>query len=196
MTGLEKIINKIAEESAQKCDAIIDAANQQASEIISSARQQSSLAADEVTQKAKDQADRIVSAAKSSAETITRTKYLEVRNAIVNDIISAAYEEIEKLSDSAYFDLLYKLCVNNVETGECMMYLSSRDLERLPDDFQDRINGEVYEKAAVQISKEPHEIENGFILDYGDFEINCTLKAVFDENMDKLKDMLCASLFE
>ncbi|MGN0468337.1 MAG: V-type ATP synthase subunit E [Acutalibacteraceae bacterium] len=196
MTGLEKIINKIAEESAQKCDAIIDAANKQASEIISSARQQSSLAADEVVQKAKNRADRIVSAAKSSAETITRTRYLEVRNAIVNDIISAAYEEIEKLSDSEYFDLLYKLCVKNVETGECMMYLSRRDLERLPEDFQDRINGEVYEKAAVQVSKEPREIENGFILDYGDFEINCTLKAVFDEKMDKLKDMLCSSLFE
>ena len=39
------------------------------------------------------------------------------------------------------------------------------------------------------------DIENGFVLVYGDIEINCTLRAVFDERMDNLKDLLRPLLF-
>ena len=76
-----------------------------------------------------------------------------------------------------------------------MLYLNENDLARLPEDFQEKINGEVYERAAVQVSKKPRDIENGFILDYGDFEVNCTLRAIFDDNMDMLKDTLSKMLF-
>lgn len=196
MTGLEKIIEKISLDSAESCSSIIDSATKQAQEIIADAKNDARKQAAEIVEKAQKEADRRNMVAKSSAETITRTRYLEVRNAIVNDIISAAYEEIEKMSDSDYFDLLFNLCVKNVETGECMMYLSENDLERLPKNFEARINGEVYEKAAVQVSRTPRDIENGFILDYGDFEVNCVLKNVFDESMDRIKDLLCSQLFQ
>lgn len=196
MTGLEKIVEKIGAESDRICAEIIEKANAEASRIIANARSESSASADAVIDKAKLEAQRTVAAAKASAETITRTKYLEVKNAIANDIISAAYEEIEKYDDEKYFDLLFALCVKNIESGECVMYLSQKDLDRLPSDFEEKINVEVFETSAVQISHKSREIENGFILDYGDFEINCTLKAVFDENMEKLKDMLCSKLFQ
>ena len=75
------------------------------------------------------------------------------------------------------------------------MYLSAQDLQRLPQDFEDRINAEIYETGAVQVSRTPKEIDNGFVLVYGDIEINCTLRAVFDERMDALKDLLHPLLF-
>ncbi len=196
MTGLEKIIEKIAEDSAENCSSIIKSASEQAEAIVAEARNNARKQAAEIVEQAQKQADRRNAAAKSSAETITRTRYLETRNAIANDIISASYEEIEKMDDKAYFDLLFRLCIKNVETGECMMYLSEKDLKRLPKDFEAKINGEVYERAAVQISKRAIDIDMGFVLDYGDFEVNCVLKNVFDESMDRLKDMLCVALFE
>ena len=76
------------------------------------------------------------------------------------------------------------------------MHLNGYDLGRLPEDFEDSINEEVYEKGAVMISQEAIDIENGFVLRYGDIEVNCTLKSVFDESMDRLKDMLSAVMFE
>ncbi|MCM1363645.1 MAG: V-type ATP synthase subunit E [Faecalibacterium sp.] len=195
MTGIEKIVDKIAAESAENCASIIENATKQAESIIADARNNARKQAAEIVEKAQKEADRCNMVAKSSAETITRTRYLEVRNAIVNDIVAAAYEEIEKMSVEEYFDLLFKLCVKYVETGECVMYLSQKDVERMPNDFEARINGEVYEKAAVQVSKTPRDIESGFVLDYGDFEINCVLKNIFDESMDNIKDILCAQLF-
>lgn len=195
MTGLEKIVSKIAEESAERCAAIIKKANDEATGLIAEAQKKADEKAAEILSKAQLEADRRICVAKSSAESITRTRYLEVRNAIINDIISAAYEETQKMSDGDYFELLYNICVKSVETGECVLYLNERDLKRLPKKFDERINQAVFEKAAVQISKQPRDIEDGFILDYGDFEVNCTVKAIFDDNMEKFKDILSGMLF-
>lgn len=195
VTGLEKIIEKIAEDSAEECKTIFSEAKAQADKIVADARSEARKKANDITDKAKAQADNKLAVSKSGAESITRNRYLSVKNAVVNDIISAAYEEIEKMSDEDYFDLLYKICLKNVETGECVMRLNEKDLKRMPRDFEDRINGAVFEKAAVQVSRKPYDIENGFVLIYDDFEINCTLRTVFDSEMDKLKDILSRELF-
>ncbi|MCM1544999.1 MAG: V-type ATP synthase subunit E [Ruminococcus sp.] len=195
MTGLEKIVEKIAQESTALCSEIIETASNKAEEIIANAKNSARKEAAAIVENAQKEADRRTAVAKSSAETITRTRYLETRNAILNDIISAAYEEVEKMDDAAYFDLIFNICVRNVEPGECVMYLSQRDISRLPNGFETRINERVYETTAVQISAKPKNIENGFILDYGDFEINCTLRNIFDEGMERIRDRLGEVLF-
>jgi V/A-type H+-transporting ATPase subunit E len=195
MTGLDKIIEKILEQSQMNCNAILNDAALQVKNIISQARETANKQSGEIVAKAEAEAKRIEAVSKSTAESITRNRYLEIRNAILNDIISAAYLEIEKFSDEDYFAMLKRLCIKNVLEGECEMSLSGYDLGRLPDDFEMSINSEIYEKGAVHISNVPGDIENGFVLHYGDIEINCSLKAVFDENMDALKDMLSTALF-
>lgn len=195
MTGLDKIIKKIQDESDGKCKAIIEDAERKASELISVARSEANRISEKNILDAHKEAERITAVTKSSAETVSKKKYLEVKNAIINDIISASYEKILKLSDKEYFDTLFRLCVKYVETGECLLYLNSKDLHRLPDDFENRINSEVYERAAVQVSKTPADIENGFVLDYGNFSVDCTLRSVFDDSKDLLKDILNKELF-
>ena len=195
MTGLQKIIKKIEDESAQKCAQILEEADNKASALINEARSEANKISEETVLNAQNEADRIIAVAKSSAETVSRNKYLEVKNAVINDIISASYEKIVNSSDEKYFNVLFKLCIQYVETGECLLHLNKSDLARLPADFENRINSSVYERAAVHISKDPIDIENGFVLDYGTFSVNCTLKTIFDENKDLLKDVLSKELF-
>ena len=195
MTGLEKIQEKILAQSEENCAGIIAQANEEAKTILINARQTAAEMSAKIIEEAEKLSDKKNLLAKSGAETITRNRYLEVRNAIINDIISAAYEEIERFSDEDYFDMLRKLCVKNITPGEYIMYLGSRDLARLPDSFEDSINSVVYETSAVYVKKEPIDIENGFILKSDGVEINCTFRAIFDENMDNLKDALNKELF-
>ena len=195
MTGIEKIVEKIREESLRKCEATIAEAKENGAEIIFEEKQKAQKEAEKIIADGKKLAEKKVSAARSSAETISKTRYLEVKNAIVNDIIAAAFEKIEAMSDEEYFALLLSLCEKNVESGEGTMFLSARDLERVPKDFEESINSLVYEKGAVRLSKTPKEIENGFVLVYGNIEVNCTLRAVFDEKLDTLRDALCKELF-
>lgn len=196
MTGIEKITEMIADEASANCQKILKDASREVKKILTDARKDAEKISNEIVSEAQKQADLINSTAKSSAESITRNRYLEIRNAILNDIISAAYEEIEKLSDEEYFELILKLLVKNIQPGECTMFMNGYDLGRLPEDFQLQINSAVFEKSAVYIAKQAVDIENGFILSYGNIQVNCTLKSVFDENMDNLKDMLSSYLFD
>jgi len=195
LTGIEKIVEKIREESLRKCETVIAEAKENGNEIILEAKKEAAKTAFDITEKGKKEAERKVAAARSAAETISKTRYLEVKNAIVNDIIAAAFEKIEAMEDEEYFALLLSLCEKNVENGEGIMYLSKRDLERAPKDFEESVNSLIYEKGAVRLSKTPKDIENGFVLVYGDIEVNCTLRAVFDEKLDTLRDALCKELF-
>lgn len=195
MTGLEKIQEKILAQSKADCELIIAKANEQAKEILIDARVRAAELSEKAILDAEKQAEKKKLLAKSGAEGITRNRYLEVRNAIINDIISAAYEKIERLTDEEYFDMLRRLCIRSITPGEYVMHLNSLDLARLPDGFEDSINAEIYETAAVFIKKEAADIENGFVLTAQGVEINCTFRAVFDENMDKLKDVLNRELF-
>ena len=195
MTGLERIVEKIALENKQATDAMLEKTGEQANRMLAEARESANAKADRIVDDAKKEADRIVSVAKSQAESITRKRYLQVRNAVVNDVLSAAYERIEAFDDEQYFDLLLRLCIRNAEKGEGVLCMNARDLARMPADFEERINSAIYETGAVQVSRAPIEIENGFVLLYGDIEVNCTLRAVFDEKMDALKDLLHPLLF-
>ncbi len=195
MSGLDKITGMITEEANVECQKILKDASDEIKNIIASARKEANKVSREIVDKAKKEAELITATAKGNAEAISRNRYLEIRNAILNDVISAAYEEIEKLSDEEYFDLIKKLLVKYIQPGECTMFMNGYDLGRLPEDFQLQINSEVFEKSAVYVSKQAVDIENGFILSYGQVEINCTFKAIFDENMDNLKDMLSPFMF-
>lgn len=195
MTGLDKITERILIEAENNAEMIMEEANAKVKEILSQARIEANRQAIEIVEKAEAEAAQKTAIAKSTAESITRNRYLEIRNAILNDVISAAYLKIEKFSDEEYFDIIKKLCIKHFQPGECVMQMSNFDLCRMPESFEDSINSEVYEKGAVQVSDEPVDIENGFILKYNGFEINCALRAVFDESMDNLKDTLSKELF-
>lgn len=195
MTGIEKIVEKIREESLRKCESVIAEAKENGSEIIFAEKQNAQKEAEKIIADGKIIAEKKVSIARSAAETISKTRYLEVKNAIVNDIIAAAFEKIEAMEDEEYFAFLLSLCEKNVESGEGTMFLSKRDLERAPKDFEESINSLIYEKGAVRLSKTPKDIENGFVLVYGNIEVNCTLRAVFDEKHNTLRDALCKELF-
>ncbi len=195
-TGLEKIKSKIQEQSKANCDEMFRQTDLEIKRILTDARNLAKEKADEIVSAALREAERKNMAAKGLAESITRNRYLEIRNAILNDVISAAYEKLEKLSDEEYFEMLFRLFVKNVQPGECVMLLGGYDIVRLPENFEERINEHCKDFASVVISDEPLRIDNGFILDYGDTQVNCTYKAVFDEYMDRLKDVLSKELFD
>lgn len=195
MTGLDSIVSKIAQESAAKVRKIIFDAKLEAAQILEKSEKESEMATQKILHCANEEAAVERNISKSTADSIIKNKYLAIKNAIINDIISAAYEQLTTAETKEYFEFLYQVCLKYAQSGECSMYLSKTDLSRLPKDFESKINSAISEKGLVRISKEPKQIENGFVLDYGKYEINCTVKAIFDNSKDKLKETLCQMLF-
>ena len=94
MTGLERIVEKIAEENKQATDAILEKTTEQANRMLADAREDANAKAARVVDEAKKEADRIVSVAKSQAESITRKRYLQVRNAVVATAPSPSCDDV------------------------------------------------------------------------------------------------------
>ena len=45
------------------------------------------------------------------------------------------------------------------------------------------------------VSKEPKDMDGGFVLVYGGIEENCTIRAMFDAKRDELSDIVHRLLF-
>ena len=179
MGGLEEILNQI------KADANEEAADilAKAQDTCDSIKENAQIEIDKIetagTKKAESEEKLLFSKIKSAAGMEAKQKYLEAKQKIISDIVNKAYNKMVNASDEEYFGYLIKMTEEYAQPTEGKMCLNKKDLERLPKDFQEKIN-----------------IENGMILDYGDIVENCTFDAVFHNKKDDLQDEINRFLFK
>ena len=76
------------------------------------------------------------------------------------------------------------------------MLLSQRDLQRLPAGFADTLNSMLKSQSAqVHIGARAAKIDGGFLLVYGDIEVNCSFEALLEASLEQVKDALSRELF-
>ena len=188
MTGLDKIITKINDDSAAKSNAIIANAQKQCDELAAKAEENGNKLAEKIKADAKKECENILSMARSGSEQIEKRAFLEARVEAVGEVLSKLLETLLSLPDDKYFGALLKLAADNAMSGECVVKLSARDISRMPADFENKLSSALAEKnASCEISKEPADIEGGLMLIYGDIEINCSFKAIIEAESDTLK---------
>ena len=77
-----------------------------------------------------------------------------------------------------------------------MLKLNAADLKRIPQDVIDGFVKSAEDKGAkLTVSSEAAEIKNGFVLDFGGIEENCTFDALIDQNIEELQDKVKSLLF-
>lgn len=195
MTGLNKIIERISQDSVAKCDGIIFDAQNEATKIKDAAVAEGNSLKEKAISQANAHADTMINMANSGAQLATRKQILSTRIAIIDEAINVALNKLNSLPDKEYFAAIYSLVKEYAQDSEGTMYLSKKDLDRKPKDFDNKVNKELPKGAKVVVSKEPRDIEQGFVLAYGDIEINCTFKALIDDLRDELKDEIFKIFF-
>ena len=125
-----------------------------------------------------------------------KVKKLEEEQAIIEEMLAAAHKELLAKPDEAYFAWMEQLLSRFVTDRAGEIYVSKRDLERMPDDFPAKIEKTAQEKGgSLVLKKEPREIDGGFVLVYGGVEENCSAGALFASQRDELADKVHAMLF-
>ncbi|MCR4924673.1 MAG: hypothetical protein K5917_00125 [Clostridiales bacterium] len=196
MTGLEKIIEKIMDESNANCESIIKKANADAEAILDEAEKQGKAEAEKIISAAEKEADNVAKKAASGAQLQRANALLATKIEIINSTLAKALQSFKEMPEKDYFDALVKLAVENVQSKDGVMMLSADDLKRMPADFEATVNNAVSSKGAkVTVSDKPAAIESGFILAYGDVEINCTFDSLLESYRDELKDKVCEIIF-
>ena len=185
MTGLEKILDRIKAESEASVNSIIAEAEEKCREIIKSAENQAEIAVSDCKNRAEEECRQLADRAKSSAEHIRAQNLLRSKRDIIDEVIIDAEKSLLGLSDREYFDVMAKLFEQNISgTGEIIF--NEADKKRLPADFD--LKGH-------KLSDKCGDFSGGFVLDYGDIEINCTVSALFEGAYEELSDTVNGILF-
>lgn len=194
MTGLEKILSTIEQDSNDRCREITEQAQKQAQAIIDTA----SAKAQESIENAKASVDKKVAEHDGAIEaSVSMTKnriILEGKLEIISSTLERALEVIKALPKKEYFEILKGLILKNVRKGEGVLRLSKEDTEKLPSNFIDSINNALKRGYKISLG-ESADIGSGFILVYGDIDINCSFDAVASAKREELRDTLNEMLF-
>lgn len=197
MEGLEAIVDNIlksAEEEASKikaeaddyCKSYLEENDKEIQKEIAKIEEESK-------RKQKTFSEKIV----SNGEFRMRNDILKMKGDMIDEVIDKAKETLKLQSDDKYFDTIFSILNKNVQKKDGEIKLSKKDLERLPSDFDARLK-EVADREGINLtlSQEPADIDDGFILVYGDIEENATFDAIFESNKDDLRDIANKKLFE
>lgn len=196
MTGLDKIVSEILEEAKSEAEAVVKKAQDEADEILAAAKAAGDAQSGKIAEGAKADVADIERGRASALALQRRQRTLQTKQALLAETLKKARESIYEFPADTYFPLLVRLAAASAEKGEGAMLLNQKDLARLPEGFEKKLNEALPEGKALKISGESRPIDGGFVLKYGDVEENCSFAAIFEarkeEFTDRIKDILFA----
>ena len=189
MSGLDKIIARLEADCADECDQIEMRAQADAAGIIEGAAREGKAEADRILADAKAQAELIAKKAESTAAVNDRRMLLEAKVALIDETVEAAVKKLRSLDVPSYFGVLEKLAGKYRTGAPGTLYLSVADLARKPEGFLNAF-------PEITVSDMPGQMDDGFLLKYGDIEINCAFSAFMNASRDDLKAIAAEQLFK
>ena len=190
MTSSEKILAGIAGEAKTEAEKITAEAEKQAAEITAAAKAEAETDAGKIRAAAEKKAELIINSGKSSAELLKRDTALKCRRGLIEKALITVADTVNAYSDSDYFDFLLTLIKKEKPNGKGEVYLSVKDKARDTASFESEL-----EALGLTLSDTFADINGGFILKYGDIQINGELSALIHEKRDVLTDELNKALF-
>ena len=196
MAGLDKIISQIREESQKAAAGTLAAARDEADKILAAARKEAERECSDIDRRSRQSVANILERGQSAADLKKRGSILAEKQRLIGETIEKAKAELKGLDTDAYFELILKLAVKSAQSGTGELLLSAKDLARVPEGFEDKLNAALKDKnAALHISGSTRDIDAGFVLTYGGIEENCSIDALFDSAHELLQDKVQEILF-
>lgn len=141
MTGLEEMKAAIEEESRLECAEIGRRAQEQAATIREEAQAAAAARYQEMVLDARRECAGELQRAKTEGEMEVKRLLLRTKTELIDETIAMALRRLRELPDGDYFNVLQTLALSYARKGEGELLLSQRDLQRLPADFADTLNG-------------------------------------------------------
>lgn len=190
MTSSEKILAGIAGEAKTEAEKITAEAEKQAAEITAAAKAEAETDAGKIRAAAEKKAELIINSGKSSAGLLKRDTALNCRRGLIEKALNFVADTVNAYGDKDYFDFLLTLIKKEKLNGKGEVYLSVKDKARDIAAFKSEFSA-----LDLTLSDTFADINGGFILKYGDIQINGELSALIHEKRDVLTDELNKVLF-
>jgi len=190
------IIQKILSDANAEADKIkADAAAQQAAEQtqldnqLKRYREETEV----LTKKAsEDKQSHMLAAARMSNSMMM----LNEKRALLDEVFIKASQQLASLPDDQYKDLMKKLLIEAVETGDEEVIVDPGE-SRITHDFIKQVNRELGPgyKGNIRLSDEKENIKGGFILQRGRVRNNVSVNVLIDKARKELEAQIAKELF-
>jgi V/A-type H+-transporting ATPase subunit E len=126
---------------------------------------------------------------------IAKEKLAE-KNKILDEVFDQARQNLQNLPDEQYRDLITKLMLDAVETGDEEVIIDKNET-RIDEKFINRINQKLGpdRKAGLKLSEERRQLGAGFILRRGRIQNNVSLEVLLAQARKDLEIDLARDLF-
>lgn len=196
MTGLDKILEKIQQETQREEEKILSAAQQQSEEFREKAERQLALELNQKREQQQKKIELLQSSSISSAHKEGKNLLLQVRRQLMETAFSQALDQLNQMDTPEYFVLLEKIAAHNMLPQKGELVLSQSDARRMPETFLQNCVGKAPQGGGLSLSEERRELGGGFVLRYEDMEINCSFPEILSANREELEDMVNRILFD
>ncbi|NLU53140.1 MAG: hypothetical protein GXX10_09810 [Clostridiaceae bacterium] len=196
--GIEKIKDKILADARELCDKILEDARREAQSIIGNAEKEAFQKVTIMTENAKEEALLIKKRIAAVSELENKKKALKNRQDMVEEAFSMALDRISSLPNDKYRKFFEDMLVNSAEEGEGVLVINKKDKERFGASFAGEINqklNQLGKKSKIVVAQEELNSKGGFILRYGDMEINCTLEVILNIARPAIESEVAGILF-
>jgi len=113
---------------------------------------------------------------------------LFAKQEIIDKAFQTAKQNILKLSDAKYFELLSKIISKHANSGDIIIFNAS-DKKRVPKEFLNNI------KIKLSISDSTHSFSGGVVLESKSFDRNLTLEALLEQVKEQHQVEIVRMLF-
>ena len=196
MSGLDEILKIIDEQQKETEINIMRAAEKRIQEINEDAMVKAERAYIDYIQRAKTESEHEFLTSCTSVDSTFRRKLLEYKVGCIDSAVEAAVDKLRKLPDKEYFEMILRLIKRHLRAETGVVSFSRKDLDRMPADLKDKLSEEAAKAGgSINVSSEPADINDGFILNYGNISENCSFSAVVESERESVRDTAAKALF-
>jgi V/A-type H+-transporting ATPase subunit E len=197
--SLEKIIERIAQDSLSQANEITGQAKHNAAAILSKARAEAAALVKNRIEKAQREADNLAQREKAITQLEMRKKVLASKQEVISAIYKNVAEKIAALPDKEYVLFIKNQVLNAVETGKEQIIFSAAETDRLGPKIVQEINQELKSKkrpGELTLGPVSKQLTQGFLLQQGSVVLNYTLDSILARRREETELLVAEILFK
>ena len=124
----------------------------------------------------------------------TAKEILAQKRKLIDEVFESAKDRLKKLPDNEYLDLMEKLILKAVQSGDEEVIVDKNET-RISDNFLNRVNQKMSGSKSLRICPDREQIGAGFILKKDKIKTNVTIEVLCKQARRNLEADLAKELF-
>ena len=186
MNGKDKIIARILEDAAAKCDAVVSNARQNGEQLCEKAQNEVRQARESAEEKCVADKQEILKRKLAVADLDIKKYVLSLKQQTVSEVFDKAFEKVMNLKDEQYLSLIKRLLSAYAEKGEKLV---------LCEKGRKVVTSGVASQYGVALSEKVADFKGGFILEGNGYDKDVTLKTLLEQLRFQYESQVSAILF-